>query len=221
MFAFVYVYMPLAEDFGRMGTMESPSVREVVRVMERPSEIPGDEALLRRVAARDETAFHLVYRRHAPAVMAVAYRMLGDRDAAAETTQQVFLRFWDRAQTIDPRDGRLRPWLLLVARNAAIDRGRRKRLEIAALARGFTQATPERDIAQTVIERVTAREARDLLTILGDEQRAVVELAYFGELTQSEIATMLGLPLGTIKSRLRLALGHLRTHALATKREIR
>ena len=213
--------MQPADDFGRVETMKTRAAREVIGIMERPSEIPSDEALLRRVVARDETAFHLLYRRHAPAVMAVAYRMLGDREAAAETTQQTFLRLWECARTIDPHERRLRPWLLLVARNAAIDRGRRKRLGLASFARIFSHATVERDTAEVVLERVTAREARDLLAVLSDEQRAVVELAYFGELTQTEIAATLGVPLGTIKSRLRLALGHLRAHALVTKSELR
>lgn len=71
--------------------MEFRSVRETRRMLGRPSEIPTDEALLRRVAARDETAFHLIYRRHAAAVMAVARRILGDREMAADTTQHTFL----------------------------------------------------------------------------------------------------------------------------------
>lgn len=187
---------------------------------ERPSDAPVDEALLRRIVVRDETAFHLAYRRHAAAVMAIAYRVLRDRDAAAEITQQTFLRLWDRASTLDAREGRLRPWLLLVARNAAIDVGRRKRLGSAALERRAPRAD-EPDIADTVVERTQARATRDLLAILSDEQRAIVELAYFGGLTQMEIAATLNLPLGTIKSRLRLALKHLRRHASTIGWEIK
>lgn len=83
------------------------------------------------------------------------------------------------------------------------------------------QAPTESDPAETVVGRGSAREAYDLLAMLSTEQRRVVELAYFGELTQTEIAAALGVPLGTVKSRLRLALGHLRSSVSATKREIR
>ncbi len=193
--------------------------RERAEVQPRPIDVPLDETLLRRVAQRDETAFHLIYRRHATAVMAVAYRILGDRETAAETTQITFLRLWHRASTLEPREGRLRPWLLSVARNAAIDHERHRRRGIAAFGALFT-SLPEADPAETVIARARARETDDLLATLSPEQRAVVELAYFGELTQTEIAATLGVPLGTVKSRLRLGLGHLRTLLLAAKREL-
>lgn len=202
-------------------TMEFHPIREARRMHGRPSEIPTDEALLCRIAARDETAFHLIYRRHASAVMAVAHRILGDRETAADTTQHTFLRLWKHADSIEPREGRLRPWLLSVARNAAIDYGRRKRRGFIALARGFLQPAIEPDPAEAVIARANAREASGLLATLSAEQRTVVELAYFGELTQTEIAAVLEIPLGTVKSRLRLALGHLRSSVSATKREMR
>lgn len=192
--------------------MEMWARSEMQSVAPTPSEIPSDEALLRRLAQRDETAFHVIYRRHARAVMAVSYRSLGDREVAAEVTQQTFLRLWDRAASLDEREGRLRPWLLLVARNAAIDLGRRRRLHTAAFERSLAFASGEPDIAEAVVDRLQGQGARDLLGALGDDQRRIVELAYFGELTQMEIATMLGLPLGTVKSRLRLALHHLRDH---------
>lgn len=179
-------------------------------------EVPGDDALLRRIVARDETAFHLLYRRHAPAVMAVSYRFLGDRESAADVTQLSFLRLWTRAATIDARDGRLRPWLLLVARNAAIDRGRRKRLGAIVFERLVPMLRNEPDVAETIVRGAQKRATHDLLDTLGAEQRQIVELAYFGELTQTEIATLLELPLGTVKSRLRLAFGHLRERARAS-----
>lgn len=205
--------MNVAAQAERRADMESRSHGEPRAMPSRPREIPEDEALLHRIGERDETAFHLVYRRHASAVMAVAYRLLHDREIAAEITQQTFLRLWDRARTIDPSAGRLRPWLLLVARNAALDQGRRKRLGFALLDRAFSGTRSEPDIADAIVEGFRLRETRDLLGTLAEEQRLVIELAYFGELTQAEIATMLELPLGTIKSRIRLALGHLRARA--------
>lgn len=180
-----------------------------------PSEIPSDEALVRRIADRDETAFRLVYRRHAPAVMAVCFRSLGDREAAAEVTQQTFLRLWERATSLDVRAGRLRPWLLLVARNASIDIGRRRRLSTVAFERLTQSVRNEPDIAGEIVDRMHMRDTHDLLHALGSDQRRIVELAYFGQLTQTEIASILELPLGTVKSRLRLALKHLRDNVRA------
>lgn len=194
--------------------MEFRALRES-RDMARVQADPSDEALLRRIARRDETAFHVAYRRHSPAVMAVSYRFLGDRESAGEVTQQTFLRLWDRAASLDARMGRLRPWLVLVARNMAIDIGRRRRLHSAAFERLVGSVPTGQDVADTVVDRIEMCDARDLLDLLGEDQRRIVELAYFGELTQTEIATMLEVPLGTVKSRLRLALQHLREHVRA------
>ncbi|GAC1312177.1 MAG: sigma-70 family RNA polymerase sigma factor [Vulcanimicrobiaceae bacterium] len=183
--------------------------------MVRAQSDPSDEALLRRIARRDETAFHVAYRRHSHAVMAVSYRFLGDRESAAEVTQQTFLRLWDRAPSVGARTGRLRPWLVIVARNMAIDIGRRRRLHAVSFDRLLASVPTGPDVADSVIERIETRDARDLLAVLGEDQRRIVELAYFGELTQTEIATVLEIPLGTVKSRLRLALQRLRDHVRA------
>ncbi|GAC1413470.1 MAG: hypothetical protein NVS3B16_06540 [Vulcanimicrobiaceae bacterium] len=142
--------------------------------------------------------------------MAIAYRLLGDRATAEDLTQQTFLRLWDRAATMDAREGRLRPWLLSVARHAAIDDGRRRRTGASAVERVRAAQRDERDVADTVVDRAQSHATRDLLLSLNADQRTVVELAYFGGLTQMEISAMLDVPLGTVKSRLRLALQHLR-----------
>jgi len=187
---------------------------------EQPSEIPSDEALLRRIARRDETAFRIAYQRHAAAVMGIVYRQLGDRELAADLTQQTFIRLWERADSLDVRDGRLRPWLLSVARNAALDVGRRKAVASAFAGRLFAAQRIEGDIADDIAERAQARATRDLLATLAVEQRLIIELAYFGGLSQTEIAITLDIPLGTVKSRLRLALHHLRQRVGDTRSEI-
>ena len=142
--------------------------------------------------------------------MAVLIRQIGDREQAADLTQQAFIRLWERASSIEDRDGRLRPWLIAVARNAAFDSLRRKSVAAASANRLFAARRVEADIADDVAERAQARATRDLLATLGPDQRAVVELAYFGGLTQTEIAALLAVPLGTVKSRLRLGLQRLR-----------
>jgi RNA polymerase sigma-70 factor (ECF subfamily) len=170
----------------------------------------SDEALLRLVGARHADAFDELYRRHAPAVAAVASRVVSDRADADEATQRAFMMLWNRAASIDVHGGSLRPWLVTVGRNAAVDRVRRVR------ARAPVEAIHERIPAtgagpeETAMQRDVRRDIDHALESLDPEQRVVVELAYFGGLSQTEIAAQTGVPLGTVKSRVRLAMRHLR-----------
>lgn len=170
-----------------------------------PSRIPTDEALLRGVSSRDAASFASLYNRHAKAVMSVAFRLVGDREIAADLTQATFLKLWERPSAVSAGEGMLRPWLLRVARNAAVDTLRRRRLRAIG--------PEDRIVAEAVVTRARAVATRDLLASLESPQRRVIELTYFGELTQTQIASVLGVPLGTVKSRLRLGLGKLRALA--------
>jgi RNA polymerase sigma-70 factor (ECF subfamily) len=177
-----------------------------------PQEVAAlsDEALLRLVGARHAEAFNELYRRHAPAVAAVASRLAPDRADADDATHRAFMMLWTRAASIDARGGSLRPWLVTVGRNAAVDRARRVR-PVAS-----TDATHERIPStdpgpeETVMQRDVRRDIDHALESLDPEQRAVLELAYFGGLSQTEISAQTGVPLGTVKSRVRLAMRHLR-----------
>jgi RNA polymerase sigma-70 factor (ECF subfamily) len=124
--------------------------------------------------------------------------------------QRAFMMLWNRAASIDARGGSLRPWLVTVGRNAALDRVRRVRATVATDAIDeripATGAGPE----ETVMQRDVQRDIRQALEALDPEQRAVLELAYFGGLSQTEISAQTGVPLGTVKSRVRLAMRHLR-----------
>jgi RNA polymerase sigma-70 factor (ECF subfamily) len=170
----------------------------------------SDEALLRLVGVRHTGAFDELYRRHAAAVAAVAARLVPDRADADEATQRAFMTLWNRAASLDVRGGSLRPWLVTVGRNAALDRLRRVRPTVA------TDATHERIPAtdagpeETVVQRDVRRNIEHALEALDPDQRAVVELAYFGGLSQTQISAQTGVPLGTVKSRVRLAMRHLR-----------
>jgi RNA polymerase sigma-70 factor (ECF subfamily) len=170
----------------------------------------SDEALLRLVGARHADAFNELYRRHAPAVVAVASRLLSDRADADEATQRAFMMLWNRASSIDARGGSLRPWLVTVGRNAAVDHVRRVRASTSTDALHeripATGAGPE----ETAMQRDVRRDIDHALESLDPEQRAVLELAYFGGLSQTEISAQTGVPLGTVKSRVRLAMRHLR-----------
>ena len=165
-----------------------------------------DGDLIRRVARRDADAFELLYHRYARPVFGLALRRLGDRMRAEDAVQDTFAAVWRSARTYRPERGAGAPWLYAVARNAIVDRSR-NRSEPPAEAPDTAAVEPgpaERAEASYVAWRVH----RALEGLSGNE-RDVIELAYYGELAQSEIADFLGIPLGTVKTRTRAGLGRL------------
>ena len=181
-----------------------------------------DEALLAAVARGEPAALAALHARFAAAVTALALRVVGDRAAAEEVAQEVFLRVWLRAGAFDPARGRAAAWLLALARHEAIDHARRRRpatlpaTGLADLALGRLadpRADPEREVVLAERRRAIAA----ALGALPAPQRAVIEQLYFGDLTHAEAAERLGVPLGTVKSRRALALRRLRA-ALAAPR---
>lgn len=181
------------------------------------SEPVGDPELLRRIRLGDESALEALYGRYAGLVYTLALRIVGDADLAREVVQDTFLRSWDGRETYDPERGRVPWWLMGIARNRAIDvlrsRSHRARMrERTALLREIPATLPD-DPADTVAAR---RAVLAALRELSAGQRIAIELAYYGGLTQAEIADELGEPLGTIKSRTRDAMERMR-RLLGTK----
>ncbi len=190
---------------------------------------PADADLVSAVAAGSEDALAELYDRHAGAIHATALRMTGDRGVAEDVVQEVFLTLWNRAERFDPQLGSLAAWLGTIARHRAVDRlraaGRRPRLvalggpgddspaealERAAEA-GRVGAAFDAGDPVVVLEAAEARAAINAaLETMPAPEREVILLAYRDDLTQSEIATRLGWPLGTVKTRTRRALGRLR-----------
>jgi len=177
--------------------------------------LPDDEGrqLLRRVAAGDDRALEKLYRLHAARVFAAASRLLGNVSEAEEIVQETFLEIWNRADSFDGSRGQARPWITSIGRNRAIDRLRARGSRIRTLDQvkrddTVPPATPEHNV-ETAQSR---KRVVDALDILPPEQRAVVELAYFDGLSQSEIASKTGDPLGTVKGRARAALEKLAEH---------
>jgi RNA polymerase sigma-70 factor (ECF subfamily) len=174
-----------------------------------------DEQLMARLAMRDIKAFEALYDRYGTLVYSTALRVVGDVQLAEDIAQEVFLRIWRRPDHYVPQRGRFVTWLLSVARNGAVDqirtRGRRRRHETAGdEAARELPADEGRDpalMAQLADERQKVRHA---LTNLPAEQRRVIEMAYYGGYTQQEIAELLSQPLGTVKTRIRLAMQKLR-----------
>jgi RNA polymerase sigma-70 factor, ECF subfamily len=173
-----------------------------------------DEALLQRVAHGDEDALLLLHKRYVNLVYSMAWRVLQDVGRAEEVTQDIFIKLWQKGHRYDPARGRFSSWLLSVTRFAAIDRLRRdgRRPPEAELTAGDADegGALERLLPTDHESWESGQHLRLLLTQLPAEQRKIIELAYFGGLTHSELAEHLGLPLGTVKGRLRLGLEKLR-----------
>jgi RNA polymerase sigma-70 factor (ECF subfamily) len=166
------------------------------------------------VERREPSAFEIVFDRHGGAAYSLAYRIVGDRARAEDITQEAFLSLWRSGARYDRARGSVRTWLLGIVRNRAIDLLRRDVLEAPRLA--FEEEMAERRVSreetdEEALRRDAARQVRGALKELPADQLRVVELAYFGGMTHSEIAEMLGMPLGTVKGRMRLGLEKIRT----------
>jgi len=174
---------------------------------------PADPELLRRMQRGDESALETLYARYGGLVYALALRIVGDRELAREVLQDTFLRSWGGSEAYDPGRGRVPWWLMGIARNRAVDL-LRSRPHQARLREGtpLPAAPPASesgrpDTADAVVLRQAVVTA---LQGLSPVQRQAIELAYYGGLTQAEIARALGEPLGTVKSRTREAMERLR-----------
>lgn len=169
--------------------------------------------LIRRMADGDADACGAFYDRYARLAYPLIMRIVRDPSDAADVLQEVFWEAWQAAGTYDPSRGSPEAWIVMRARTRAIDRLRavRRRGEtfVAPLDEGL--AAGPADCGRDASERAADRMAVEgVLDRLSDAQREVIELAYFGGLTQTEIAERLGQPLGTVKTRMRLGLERLR-----------
>jgi len=177
---------------------------------------PDDGALIAAIAAGDTAALDLLYSRYRPLAFAVACKLVHDRTAAEDVVHDAFLSVWRAASSFQPGRGSPRAWLLTIVRNAAIDALRAREL---ARRPGITferlqaHAPVSEDICWTVAMAAEARRLGAALIALRPEQRSAIELAFFAGLTHEQIAELTGVPLGTVKGRVRLGLRRLR-HAL-------
>ena len=168
-----------------------------------------DLRCIRALIRGDQTALAELYDRHGPAMLAVGHRILSDRREAEDLLHDVFLEAWRAAKAFDPERGTVRSWLLIRMRSRALDRRRAQHRTREVLPLDGT--TPERAVSPVAAEALGDRQrVRDAVAALPQDQRPVLEMAYFEGLTGSEIAEALGLPLGTVKSRLARAIKHLR-----------
>ena len=173
-----------------------------------------DEQLIVRVAMGDQRAFETLYDRYAATVFGLTLKMLGDRQLAEDAVQEIFWRVWQRAASFD-RSRAFAPWLFGIAHNYCVDELRRRKVRPQQVYEDGDQLIlsdipDEADVGETAILADERRGIRDALNQLPVEQREALLLAYFGGLTQQEIAARLGNPLGTVKTRVRLGLRKLR-----------
>jgi RNA polymerase sigma-70 factor (ECF subfamily) len=194
--------------------------------------ISSDAVLVASVVAGDTMALAELYDRHANAIYRAAFRRLGDRQLAEEVLQDTYLALWNRAELFNPAAGSLLAWLSTIARNRAIDRARALGRRPGAVPLSAVLSDDDRDdrameraladgillgVGQAPLDPVQSYGAQELreevraaLDGIPAAERQVLELAYYEELTQTEIAARLGWPLGTVKTRTRRALMRLR-----------
>lgn len=174
----------------------------------------ADEELMPWIAKKDPEAFEVFYDRHGGAGYSLAYRILGDRTAAEDCIQEAFISIWKSGARFDRTRGSVRSWTLSIVRNRAIDALRSKAGKAPKLTfddDALLEARPAEEHTEAeVLAAETAGEVRGAISQLPAEQSKVIELAYFGGFSQSEIAGMLNLPLGTVKGRMRLGLEKIR-----------
>jgi RNA polymerase sigma-70 factor, ECF subfamily len=173
----------------------------------------ADEEVMQLVQGGDPRAFELLYDRHGGPAFSLAYRMVGNRASAEDVTQEAFLSIWRSRLRYDPARGSVRTWVLGIVHNRGIDALRRsvvhdRRRETMEGVEDRREA-PERTEVEAA-RRQEAESVRSALDALPDAQRRTIELAYFAGYSHSQIAELLGEPIGTVKGRMRLGLEKMR-----------
>jgi len=167
--------------------------------------IAWEWALRERLLAGEESALTELYDQFFPMVYGLALRVTGDRTAAEDLTQEVFVSLWERPAAFDPGRGRLRPWLAAVTHHRAVDWVRRRAIR-QRYAAEVRPDPPPPSMEEQAVSAAVAKRVRAAVDDLPDGQRAAIMLAYFEGKTYRQVAGILGVPEGTAKSRMRLAL---------------
>ena len=180
-----------------------------------------DEQLMARIQARDDAALATLYKRHTPLLRTIVSRVVHNEHDADDLLQEIFVELWNRAAHYDEAKGKALGWMVTLARRRAIDKIRRRQAYSRAeeRLRLETEHEPQQTRHDGVEEDVNAADRAEifqrLLATLPDAQREALHLAYYRGFSQREIAAQTGIPLGTIKTRLELALRKIRTAILA------
>ena len=178
----------------------------------RESEQEIDQALIAAIQIRDRNAFGQLYHRHAPWILGLAYRILGNRRDAEDLLHDVLIEIWDKAAGYDSGRGSVRSWIAIRARSRALDRIRALKVIRNTQTVETAIEAYSTEICESIENNVDHRLARSALEQLPAKQRSVLEMNYFEGLTCREIAERHAIPVGTVKSRLSSALSALRNH---------
>jgi len=163
-----------------------------------------------RLQGRDRTALDYLYDHYSSALYGVVFRVIQKEDIAEEVLQDVFLKIWDKIDQYDSSKGKLFTWMLNIARNHAIDKTRSKEISKEQKTRAIENVVSRVEAREPVEQRVEDIGVKDIIKSLPDEQQFVVDYLYFKGYSQSELADEFNIPLGTVKTRLRLAMQSLR-----------
>ncbi|MEO8716123.1 MAG: sigma-70 family RNA polymerase sigma factor [Acetobacteraceae bacterium] len=202
----------------------NPSRPEQAYPSRAPTAAPSDDvATISRIASGDEAALATLYDRWAQTVYSLVFQLLRDADAAEDVVEETFWQVWHRATSYDISRGTVRTWILTIGRSRALDRLRsrkRNREDVSDDLSLSLVRDPRSDPSQMAEGAERRQLVYSALSELPDEQRGALELAYFRGLSQSEIAQLLGEPLGTVKTRMRLGMQKLRDKLIGL-REVR
>lgn len=170
-----------------------------------------EELLVRGLVSKDQEALSYLYDHYSGALLGVISRIIQDGDVAEEVLQDVFLKIWDRIERYDASKGRLFTWMLNIARNQAIDKTRSKEISKGKKTDdldNFVNRFDQQEFGEASVDAIGLTE---VLNRLPEDQRFVVEYLYLQGYTQSELAEEFNIPLGTVKTRLRMAMVELRS----------
>jgi len=170
----------------------------------------SETELVSSLRQRNDQSFGYLYDNYSGALFGVVSAIVGDQETARDVLQEVFVNIWKKIESYDPTKGRLFTWMMNVARNAAIDKIRSRSYQDSL--KNF--AIPENsaaNIGSATMPQLADTGLKKVLTKLKEEHRVLIDLSYFQGYTHDEIAKILEIPLGTVKTRIRSALTHLRT----------
>lgn len=193
----------MAFSFYRIFGLSSGSMSKITSKIEQNELV----SLLRK---RDKDAMHYLYDNYSGALYGAILRIVGDEKVAEEVLHDAFMKIWDKIATFDPERGRLFTWMLNLSKNLSIDKLRSKEIKRTKKTDDISDNVYNIERDNLIHQRVEDIGVKDLLNNLREEERLIVELLYFRGYTQSEVAEEYEIPLGTVKTRLRMALKNLR-----------